>query len=181
MSHSLDFVGLNEKLFLLRHFIAGNKEFSRREQQYQGTQSEASIDWDEYADRIRYIISNDLIEIAAKFRVIQDAAVAQVDSEFLRELDSGYIDPKKIGSVLEGDVVLTLRESCNKIIHAQKFELIFENARSVVPRHLYSYWNGVCQLSGTYSKKRWRIALNVYRWSEAMDCFLTELASEVEW
>ena len=179
MSHSLDFVGLNEKLFLLRHFAAGNKEFSRRECQYQGTQADPSVDWDEYAGRLRYIVSNELIEIAAKFRVIQDTAAAQVPSDYLRELDANHFD--SVGHVLEGDVRLTLRESCNKIIHAMKFELVFQNARSRVPRHLYSFWNGICQLSGHQAKNNWRVALDVYRWSEAMDNFLNDLSQEVDW
>lgn len=181
MSHSLDFVGLDEKLFLLPHFITGNREFSRRERQYQGTQGEPSIDWDEYAARIRYIVSNELIEIAAKFRVIQDAAAEQVDPEYLRELGEECAKPRKIGTVLEGELDLTLREACNKIIHAKNFQLIFQNARSAQPRYLYSYWNGICQLSGSYSRKRWRVALDVYRWSESMNFFIDDLADNVEW
>lgn len=181
MTHSFDFVGLDEKLFLLRHIIAGNKEFSRREQQYQGTQANPSNDWDEYAARMRYIISNDLIEIAAKFRVMQDTALQQVSREYLRDLDRSSIGSKGVGSVLSGDVDLSLRESCNKIIHAKNFALVFQNARSTVPRHLYSYWNGICQLSGAQGKSNWRIALDVYRWSDAMSGFLQDLAGNVDW
>lgn len=181
MSHSLDFVGLNEKLFLLRHFIAGNKEFSRRESQYQGTQANPSHEWEEYADRLRYIVSNDLIEIAAKFRVIQDAAVGQVDAEYLQDLDSACTGSKAIGTVLEGEVVLSLREACNKVIHAKNFELVFQNARSAQPRHLYSYWNGICRLSGSHSRKNWRVALDVYRWADVMDYFLEDLAENIPW
>jgi hypothetical protein len=181
MSHSLDFVGLNRKLFLLRHFIVGNKEFSRREQHYQGTQSSASEDWDNYASRLRYIVSNDLIEIAAKLRVIQDTAASQVSANYLRELDTECLNGKCIGSVLAGDVTLTLRESCNKIIHANSFNLVFQNARSTVPRYLYTYWNGICHLAGTHSRKQWRIALDVYTWADAMDYFLEDLAGNVDW
>jgi hypothetical protein len=181
MTHSLDFVGLNKKLFLLRHLITGNKEFSRREQQYQGTQADPSEDWDQHAARLRYMVSNDLIEIAAKFRVMQDIASMQLSSASLRELDRSCLGRKGIGTVLEGEVQLTLRESCNKIIHASKFQLIFQNARSVVPSHLYSYWNGICQFSGSQAKKHWRIALDVYRWADAMGCFLEELADNVDW
>jgi len=181
MSHSLDFVGLNQKLFLLRHFIAGNKEFSRREQHYQGTQSSPSEDWGNYAGRLRHIVSNDLIEIAAKFRVIQDTVVSQVSSDYLRTLDTECMRGKGIGTVLTGDVTLTLRESCNKIIHANNFNLIFQNARSTVPSHLYTHWNGICQLAGTHSKRQWRVALDVYRWADAMDYFLEDLAGNVDW
>jgi hypothetical protein len=181
MSHSLDFIGLNEKLFLLRHFIAGNKEFSRREQHYQGTQSSPSDDWENYSQRLRYLVSNDLIEIAAKFRVIQDTVASQLPADYFRSLDKESMQGKSIGSVLSGDVALTLRECCNKIIHADNFTLVFENARSAVPRHLYSFWNGICQLGGTHSKRPWRIALNVYRWADAMDYYLEELAGNVDW
>lgn len=181
MSHSPDFIGLNEKLFLLRHFIAGNKEFSRREKQYQGTKTDASDDWDNYAARLRYVVSNDLIEIAAKFRVIQDMAASQVSPDYLRELDEACMNGKSIGTVLGGDVTLTLRESCNKIIHATSFGLVFENDRSAVPRHLYSYWNGICQCAGTHSKRQWRVAIDVYRWADAMDHFLEDLADNIDW
>lgn len=181
MSHSLDFVGLNQKLFLLRHFIAGNKEFSRREQQYQGTQRSPSEDWVNYSQRLRYLVSNELIEIAAKFRVIQDTVTSQLPTGYFRSLDKESMQGKSIGVVLSGDVTLTLREACNKIIHADNFSLVFENARSTVPRYPYSYWNGVCQLGGTYSRQPWRIALNAYRWADSMDYFLDELAGNVDW
>lgn len=181
MSHSLDLAGIYGRLFLLRHFVAGNKEFSRREQQYQGTQSDQSEDWDNYAGRLSNIVSNDLIEIAAKFRVIQDTAVSQVSADYLRTLDVECTGGKSVGSVLVGNFTLTLRESCNKIIHATTFNLVFQNARSTVPRYPYSYWNGICQLAGTHSKKQWRVALDVYRWADAMDHFLEDLAGNIEW
>lgn len=181
MSHSLDFVGLNDRLFHLRHFVAGNKEFSRRERHYQGTQSEPSEDWSSYASRLRYVVSNELIEIAAKVRVIQDTAVSQVSASALREMDRDAIGLKGIGTVLNGDVQLTLRESCNKVIHATTFGLVFENARSTVPRYSYSFWNGICQLSGEQSKRSWRVALDVYRWADALDYFLEELSGNVDW
>jgi len=180
MSHSLDFFGLNERLFFLRHFIAGNKEFSRRERKYQGTQANPSKEWEFYSGRLRYLISNDLIEIAAKFRVMQDTVASQVPDDYLRNLDKESMQGKSIGAVLHGDVSLTLRESCNKIIHANSFNLVFENARSTVPSHLYSFWNGICHLGGTHSKKQWKVALNVYRWADAMDYFLEELSFNVD-
>src|SRR3546814_14070687 len=102
MSHSLDFVGLNERLFHLRHFVAGNKEFSRREQHYQGTRSEPSEDWSNYASRLRYFVSNDLIEIAAKVRVVKDTAASQVSATWLTDLDAEAVEPKPVGTVLGG-------------------------------------------------------------------------------
>lgn len=181
MSHNLDLVGLSDKLFFLRHLIAGNKEFSRREQQYQGTQDAPSEDWGNYAARLHKVVSNDLIEIAAKMRVIQDTAAAQVSSGYLRSLDVECMERNRLGTVLEGDVDLTLRESCNKIIHAIRFDLVFQNARSGTPRYLYTHWNGICQLAGSHSRRKWRIALDVYKWADAMDYFLLDLAGNIDW
>ena len=77
-----------------------------------------------HASRLRYVVSNELIEIAAKVRVIQDTAVFQVSASALREMDRDAIGLKGIGTVLNGDVQLTLRESCNKVIHATTFGLV---------------------------------------------------------
>lgn len=129
-------------------------------------------------DVVRYI---ERLEIAAKVRVIQDTAVSQASVSALREMDRDAIGLKGIGTVLNGDVQLTLRESCNKVIHATTFGLVFENARSTVPRYNYSFWNGICQLSGEHSKRSWRVALDVYRWADALDYFLEELSGNVDW
>lgn len=176
MSYSLDFIGLNEKLFLLRHLIAGTKEYCRRERLFEVPESE---DWINYAGRLRHLVSNDLIESAAKFRVIQDSALPQVSSEFRRGLESEYQAGRRIGSVLVGEFQLDLRESCNKIIHATKFDLVFQNARDARLRYLYTYWNGICRFSGKYQSKTWVVALDVYRWAEAMDSYLERLSGEV--
>lgn len=181
MTHSLDFVGLNEKLFLLRHLIAGTKDFCRREQLHQGTRSHQSEEWEYYSARLRHLVSNDLIESAAKLRVIQDTAAPQVSPEYLRELDQECRNDMDLGNVLVGDFALTLRESCNKIIHATNFELVFQNARNTKPSYLYSYWNGICKFGGVHSRRPWQIALDVYRWSDSMDYFLTDLAGNVDW
>ena len=178
MSHSLDFAGLTEKMFLLRHLIAGTREYCRREHLLKIPESD---EWNDYAGRLRYFVSNDLVESAAKFRVIQDTAASQVSPELLQKLESELQRQRRIGSVLAGEFALTLRESCNKIIHATKFELIFQNARDTRSRYLYTYWNGICKLAGTHQKKGWLVALDVYRWSEAMDSCLERLSIKVEW
>lgn len=179
MSHSLDFVDLNKKLFLARHLVAGTKEYCRREQLYQGTQAPKSAGWDNYAENLGHIVSNDLIEISAKFRVMQDTTAAQLSFDYFRKLDEKCQSIRNIGTVLCGNFDLTLRESCNKVIHATRFELVFQNDRSVQPPHLYSFWNGICQFSGTHQRNQWKVALDIYRWSESMGQFLEELASNV--
>ena len=177
MSHSLDCVGLKKKLFLTRHLVAGTKEYCRREHLYQGTQAPKSVGWDLYSEQLCHIVSDELIEISAKFRVIQDTTADKLPSQYFRQLDEKCQRIRNIGTVLFGDFDLTLRESCNKVIHATRFDLVFQNERSVQPQHLYSFWNGICQISGIYQRTQWKVALDVYRWSDSMNQFLEELGS----
>jgi len=179
MSHSLDFVGLSEQMFSLKHLSSGTKEYCRRSRLAQ-TDDEFDV-WHNYSQRLRYMVSNDLIVAASKFRVIQDTTVTQVSREFMDDLDLEARVGNPIGSVLIGDFDLTLRESCNKIIHATTFSLVFQNARNERPRYTYGYWNGICQLCGSHGKSMWKVALNVYRWCDAMDYFLEGLQDNVDW
>ncbi len=110
MSHSFDFVGLNEKLFLLRHLISGIREYCRKERLVQGP-IDYEDEWSNYYLRLRYLVSNDLIESAAKLRVIQDTSLNQLTDSDIRELDAACRKGQRIGLIRQGDFALTLRES----------------------------------------------------------------------
>jgi hypothetical protein len=65
-----------------------------------------------------------------------------------KALDQACLEGVNIGMFLYSDAELSLRESCNKIIHATTFKLIFENAMSAVPKRRFTFRNGVCHLEG---------------------------------
>ncbi|WP_302141543.1 hypothetical protein [Halomonas alkalicola] len=180
MSHSFDFVGLSEKLFLLRHLISGTREYCRKEKLVQGPINYED-DWSNYYLRLQYLVSNDLIESAAKLRVIQDSSLSQLSESDIRDLDADCLKGQNIGQVIKGSFYLTLRESCNKIIHATKFELSVTGSRNSNPYYRYSYWNGRCQLMGVHSGRPWHVELNLYNWCNAMEYFLEELSGNVDW
>ena len=172
-------MGLSEKLFLLRHFAAGTRRFCKEEQLIDGP-IDHEDEWSMYYLRTRSLISSRLIELAANIRVVEDTCKHQDAYPDIRELDALCRNNETIGIVHQGNFELTLRESCNKIIHATEFDLSISSARSSRPHYRYSYWNGCCALKGARSNQSWHIELDVQTWCRAIDCFMDELSRNVD-
>ncbi len=182
MSHSFDFMGLSEKLFLLRHLTSGTREFCKKEQMIEGP-IDYEDDWSMYYMRMRSIVSSRLIELAANMRIVEDTCRHQDSYSYsdLRELDELCRDNLSIGKVHEGEFKLTLRKSCNKIIHATEYDLMISTSKNSKPYYRYSYWNGQCSLKGEWSNHPWHIELDVKAWCEAIDYFMDELSRNMDW
>jgi hypothetical protein len=180
MSHSFDFMGLSEKLFLLRHLASGTREFCKKNQLIEGP-IDYEDDWSMYYLRMRSMVSSKLIELAANIRIVEDTCKHQDTYSDIRDLDALCRDNQPIGVVHQGDFELTLRESCNKIIHATEFDLSIASAKSSTPYFRYSYWDGRCVLKGVHSNKPWNIELNIIEWCGAIDCFMDELSRNIDW
>ncbi len=173
-------MGLSEKLFLLRHIASGTREFCKKEQLIEGP-IDYQDDWSMYYLRMRSLVSSRLIELAANIRIVEDTCKHQDTYSDIRDLDVLCRDRGPIGVVHQGSFELTIRESCNKIIHATEFDLSIANARNSRPYYRYSYWNGHCALRGIHSKKSWHVELNVHKWCRAIDCFMDELSRNIDW
>jgi hypothetical protein len=180
MSHIFDLIGMHQQIFRLSHLALGAKEYARLRQLQKG-EIDYQSDWSVYYVHIRNSISNDLIELAAKVRVAQDTMLDVLSEKELRELDSDSMGRIPIGKVEAGSFALTLRESCNKIIHAKHFEVGISSARNTRPAYRYNYWNGRCTLRGVQSRMEWSIDLNVHEWCNAMDSFTELMSQYVEW
>jgi hypothetical protein len=179
MSHFFDLMGMYQQLFRLSHLASGAKEYGRYRMLEEG-EIDYESDWSVYYTHIRNFISSDLIELAAKVRVAQDSMLDSIGEKELRELDSDATRGLSIGSV-KGSFDLTLRESCNKIIHAKQFEIGIASARNRSPEYTYNYWNGLCMLSGVQGRKPWSVDLNVVEWCNAMESFTESMSQYVEW
>jgi hypothetical protein len=182
MSHFFDLFGMYQQLFRLSHMTVGSRQYAQRKQLEKGDDDDPLSDWGTYYIHIRNAVSNDLIELATKVRVAQDAMLDRLESHEIAELDVQSIGNYAIGTVLVGSFQLSIRESCNKIIHAQHVELGIEESRNKNPRFRYNYWNGHCKLRGTsQSKKVWEIDLDVFEWCQSMTSFAEEMSQYVEW
>lgn len=183
MSHILDLSGTHEALFQLRHLASGSRELCRRQLLHFGDDNFTPDEWIAYQGQLHFLVSRSLISSAINFRVLQDTLRSQSSEKDLTdaEMDLALVSDLELGEVIDGGFELTLRESCNKVIHATKFDLLFFESRTGKPSKWYSYWNGLVRALGTQGKHRWELALNVPNWCDAIDTYFECLSGELEW
>ncbi|WP_407351143.1 hypothetical protein [Luteimonas sp. R10] len=172
---------MHQQLFRLSHLAIGSKKYAQKKQLERGDDDDTQSDWGTYYIHIRNAVSNDLIELATKVRVAQDAMLDHLEHCEVQEIDAGSIGETPIGTVLSGSFRLTIRESCNKIIHAKHVDLGIGTSRNAKPAFRYNYWNGHCKLRGAQEGQSWEIDLNIFEWCQSMTAFAEEMSQYVEW
>jgi len=176
MSHYFDLFGIYRQIFRLNHLAHGSKQYAKQHRLEKGELDDQS-DWSIYIHHLRNILSSDLIELAAKVRIGQDAMIASLGIDKVRVMDTDARIGVSIGAVISGGFDLTLRESCNKIIHAKKFDIHIARGRSTSHNFCYNFWDGNCTIEGSRQNNAWSLKLDVSNWCDAMDAF-TILMSE---
>ncbi len=170
MSHQLGLEGVYEKLVLLEHFSGGSQEYCRaRLAGSEADQGDAALD--DYWSWLKAIVSTYLIECAVRTRILQDT-VRGDGAQQLAALDTVACEGLVVGTVVSGAFRLSLREACNKIIHATK--AIPEWAAAVEGGQEFRYWNGDYRLRGSKGQDQWELILHVPAWARAMARFLDE-------
>ena len=183
MPHILDISGTYTALFHLRHLASGSREFCKREQLYFEDDGYTPEEWETYQGQLHFLVSRSLILCAINYRVLQDTLKSQSAPGDLdqAEIDLALHDNLSLGEILEGAFDLTLRESCNKIIHATDFHLEFNESRTGKPARRYSYWSGFVHALGSQNKRKWAIRLDTFGWCNAIDNYVQCLSGDVEW
>jgi hypothetical protein len=183
MSHILDLSGAHEALFQLRHLAFGSRELCRRQPLHFGDDDFTPDEWDAYQGQLHFLVSRALINSAINFRVLQDTLRSQSGEKSLTEaeIDLALTSDLKLGDVIDGGFELTLRESCNKIIHTTRFDLLFSESRTGKPSRWYSYWNGDVRALGIQGTRRWELVLDVPNWCDAIDAYFECLSGDLEW
>ncbi len=169
MSHLIDFNGITEKLVLLQHFAFGSENYCSL--RLAGSEEDAgNEEFDSYWSWVKGIVSNYTIECAIKFRILQDTIQGKDDIIRFEDLDSKSCSDLSIGEIRLGNFELSLRESCNKIIHAQKAipKWGIESSNETE----FKYWLGLITLSGNKNKESWELILDIAQWSRAMETFM---------
>ncbi|MBB6088662.1 hypothetical protein [Wenzhouxiangella marina] len=171
MSHAIDFDGLHEKLFLLRHLSLGSEAYCRQE----GIGSDADIgegEADAYWGWLKALLGNYLIECAVKLRMIQEFCTASGFEEELVNFERSALEGLELGLIHEGDFALSVRETTNKIIHATRATIDFV---PTVDTPAFRHWDGYYHLYGKKGTHNWHLSLAVYSWSKAVSAYLDEL------
>jgi len=174
MSHAIDFDGLQEKLFLLRHLSLGSRSYCSEEE----LGSEIDVgegEFDSYWGLLKGILSNYLIECAVKLRMIQEFCAKNGYAEKLSNAEIVALAGIVIGRIEKGNFPLSIRETTNKIIHSTRAIISF--SKEPAKHGEYRFWSGYYHLQGTKGAADWQLAIDVNSWAKAVSIYLKALES----
>lgn len=178
MPHLIDFDGLEKKIFILQHLCYASKEFCSKNKISRDAEEFIDYEWWQYAGLLKSIVSNTVIEAAVKIRMLQDFAQNENEDIDLLAMDREACSNLTIGIVVAGSFNLSLREACNKIIHATEARMCWSNISTITSPE---YWNGKYSLSGENRGNKWHVELSIEAWCIAMIRFNRLIQEQVDW
>jgi hypothetical protein len=180
MPHSLNTDKVHQSIFILKNLCLASHSFCKKYEISENSENEKEFTWDYYYGWLRVLVSENLLECAVKVRVLQD--VVQEEEVSLQELDKEARIGLDLGSLYGDSNLLTVREACNKVIHATEVSLdwIPVDDKSEVDEAPH-FWSGVVKLRGKKGKLSWELALNVENFCIALSRFLCALEDKVDW
>jgi hypothetical protein len=120
-------------------------------------------------------VSGYTLECCIRLRVLLDSVAGKPGADKIASLDAAARSGLVLGQVVDGKFELTLREMCNKIIHAKKVVSIWTTG---IERDVeFKYWSGDYDLTGTKGNESWRLILHVAPWARSVERFLEEAQS----
>ena len=145
MTHKINLDDLTRNSFLLRHLAYGNRQVCQELKFTRASDSEMSNGWGHYGLLLQMLVSELFIETAIKLRIILDALREQETKQSLdTTFESIFTGDDNVGQYIPSMKDLRIREACNKIIHANKVILEWENA----DRNEHEYWKWTIILVG---------------------------------
>lgn len=195
MPHQVDIDSIHHNNFVLLNIAYGAEKFARSHDL--GSDDDYPITRGYYLGWLKYTLSEKLIDTAIKTRIILDMIGAEEkrykqDGEKytvdIRKLDNEISGKYNIASDFPGGANVTLRECCNKIIHALDIQPIYENGdeehyldeESEIKRE-WKYWDGSLDLSGLKGQEEWHFELYVSNFCTALEELISTLESTVDW
>ena len=180
MPHRIDIDGISQNLFLLKNLAFASQPFCENFRVDRMDDEDKPFGWPYYLGWLKSSVSELLLEVSIKFRVVQD---------FLKNEDFGIAEFKELerkatpgivlGRFLPSLSKLPIREACNKIIHATEVRLTWINAKD--QEGSYEYWNGTVILQGVKGRQGWECELDLINFCIAMERLIAGLSVEVDW
>lgn len=173
MSHYFGLDEIKEKLITISGLALSGEEFCKRYKM--GSEDHHNTyNINDYTKLTKLIVSNNIIEVAVKIRCLADDLKSQSIS-----VDFGSkIKIYNTGRCADGKPKdKNVRFICNKIIHAEKFNLDFIGKKSYHPDMVW--WSGEITLAGKYNGKKWEFFFPVLDWSDQIMDFLKSAEEEI--
>ena len=170
LSHSINFQLIEEKLLLLQHLKLGSQKYCEINEIGRNSSKYSADAWEEYSLDLKRIVSDYVLDCAIKTRIWQDTLIHFGDKVDIKPEDAEARKGVCIGLVHLGKFNLTLRESCNKIVHATRIELGWKE-ESNDSGDLFEYWDGSTHLYGTRYEENWHIELKTESCASALSYY----------
>lgn len=158
MPHYVDIEGAQESLFLLQNLCHGSRSFCAAHHIHRYSDTESPFDWYYYSGWLKFCVCKHLIQCAIHLRILQDILREHTESIDLSAMDRTALADLDIGTYRPGTGELTLREACNKIIHATEVTLDWTDGDTA---EQFEYWTGALLLRGTKGSNHWEVELKV--------------------
>jgi len=192
LTHSIDFNGIKDSIFLLLNLCHASESIAKS---YDLT-SEPGASWLDSLQYEGYLVhtsSELLVKIAInsrlwldEFKRVEDARHEDGDDAASELDDRDIVNALEFGIQLSKNKSIGIRDTCNKIIHAESIRLIlsegqghrdFEDANST---KVWRYWSSCLKLEGHLYNKAWEVELHVPRFCLALDHYLENLARDYD-
>ena len=180
MPHSIDFDSIEARLFALHQVALGSQSFCERFRISRATEEIFEYEWWEYFGHLKAQASSTLIDTAIKIRMLQDFIQAEDKELDFKKIQMRSINGLRIGALTPSNNFLSLRDSCNKIVHATGAKLVWKEC--VGTNGKFEYWTGTYHLFGSEQSGRpWEAVINVPDWCTAMIRFNRMFQDTIDW
>ena len=178
MPHIVDIDGIHESLFLLQNLCLASEPFCKLHQIGRYAEQSGEFEWDYYFGWLKSLLCNHMIQCAIKMRILRDLLGEYDEDVDFAKIDEDALKGLTIGRFLVGNERLTVREACNKIIHATDVTLHWKD---ISKKDETEYWTGVVWLEGTKGRNKWKLELRVGEFCRALFRILSDLEDAVDW
>lgn len=174
MSHYFCIEEIKIKLVTITALALSGEEFCQRYKM--GSEEHHHIyNLADYTKQTKLIVSSILIEVAVKVRSLVDALKGQgiplsLDKDIITYGAGNCADSKSDKK--------DFRFICNKIIHAEGFNLNFIGKNSLHKDMVW--WSSEITVSGLYQNKKWEFFFSVLDWADQIISFLKETEAYIE-
>jgi hypothetical protein len=184
MPHSINADEINQSIFVLQNFCFASHAFCKKYEISEYSEVEKEFTWDYYYGWLRALVSEHLLQCAIKIRVLQDVVRENDEEVNLAELEAQARGNLVLGSLHGDKNILTVREACNKIIHAVEVSLEWkpiDHEKDIHEDEATHFWSGIVKLRGKKGNSNWELSLDVEEFCIALSRFLSILEDKVDW
>jgi len=196
MAHRVDIDSIHKNIFLLLNISYAAQALAQHHDL--STEDETDvINGPFYVGWLKTTLSELLIDISIKTRILLDIVWAEEKSYLKdgekypidsREMDKRITEQTNIGFFVKGSDEVSIRESCNKIIHALEIIPILERGdddhvadEESETKREWLYWSGALDLTGFKGQNEWVFTLHISEFCQALEEFVREIENAVDW